>query len=196
MNPKKENLNESMQLKALIDNDVLVNFSEFKEKYGLDIFLLLPNIFENILIPVQIKEEFEEKAKFQPTRSFLLASLAIDKGFMRLCANYDEADFNLIKTVKGMDRGESGAVAQSQKTDIFIFITNDKSCTEVIKRQYSNIRCMNDLFLLALLDLHGYLQNKNQLFKEYGKISGINNQKLQKAYREASEFIYSWVWKS
>lgn len=180
-----------MQLKALIDNDVLVNFSDLKEKFGLDIFRLLPNLFENILIPVQVKDEFEENAKFSSSRNILLANLAIDRGFMRLCPNFDEADFLLIQTIAGMDRGESGAVAQSNKMNISIFITNDKSCTKVIKSQYSHIRCMNDLFIFALLDIHGYLQNKKDLFKRYAKISGINNKKMQTAYKEAMEFLYS-----
>lgn len=94
-----------MQLKALIDNDVLVNFSKLKEKFNLDIFHLLPNLFENILIPVQVKDEFEENAKYDPSRNLRLGSLAIDTGFMRLCPNFDEAHFNLIQTIKGMHRG-------------------------------------------------------------------------------------------
>lgn len=178
-----------MQLKALIDNDVLVNFSDLKERFDLDIFRLLPNLFENILIPVQVKDEFEKNAEYNPSRNLLLASLAIDTGFMRLCPNFDEADFNLIQTTKGMHRGESGAVAQSNKTNIFIFITNDKSCTEVIKNQYPHIHCMNDLFIFALLDLHGYLQNQEDFFEKYKQISGIKKEKLQLAYKEAREFL-------
>ena len=50
-----------MQLKALIDNDVLVNFSDLKERFDFDIFRLLPNLFQNILIPIQVKDEFEKK---------------------------------------------------------------------------------------------------------------------------------------
>jgi hypothetical protein len=55
--------------KAIIDNDALVNLTKL---HHLSIFDLLRNIYQQILIPVVVKYEYEKQIDKNPSSNFIL----------------------------------------------------------------------------------------------------------------------------
>jgi len=176
---------------AIIDNNVLANFFDIER---IDLLNKCRNIFEYILIPEEVKEEIEKYRKNNTIPSLrvnFLSKLNADYGFFRLCTTYDPITMMFLNTEKNIHKGEAEAIAQAFKRNIGILFTEDKACINYIEENYSYIRHYDTLFLIALLDLQGYLtfNEYKDVLKELKNIHGFNVVMLRIAFIKAYQFL-------
>lgn len=180
-------------LSAVIDNNSLIYFFSLNDRInkdkdlGFDVFILLKEVYKEILIPIQIKEEFGLKADLFPVRSLFLDSLRDDSDFIKLCNRFNSSDLEELK--KDFDLGEAGAIAQSQKVLVPIFITDDKNCISLIAKKRIGITAYSSLVVLATLDLKGLLFDVVYIFVQFKEIRKFSKGLLEQAYHEAGRQI-------
>ncbi len=91
---------------------------------------------------------------------------------------------------KHIDSGEADAVAQSDKTGVMLFITDDEKCQDYIRREYPNIRLHSSFFLIALAHFNALLPNAHDVFHEFHniydktKMRPENKRQIKKRQRE------------
>lgn len=172
---------------AILDNTVLANFIDS----GLiAIFEKLRSIFNHFLIPVEVQNEFlKVPSRYLAERQRFADNIAVDIGFYRLCNSFDPiVQGDLIARV-GVDPGEAEAIAQAVRRNVWIFLTDDRRCSKFIASQYPFIRCYNSLFLIALLDTAGYIDEVNQVWKDLNQRINLKSGDLREAYKAAHAFL-------
>ena len=86
----------------------------------------------------------------------------------------------------GIDEGEAEAIAQAGKIQVHTFLTDDARCIEAVEQHFPTIRCYNTLFILAALDLNGFLKDRDQSFAALREIRPFKSSELREAYLRAA----------
>ncbi len=172
-----------MKSKIIIDNDCLVNLTGLER---FNVFSLLRNVFSQILIPVEVKNEYEKYLEKEPKRIFILDRLRPNEGFWSLCSISDSYSTDLLLKHNGIDKGEAEVISQSEKTGVNVIISDDTKFKTAYNKLNKNARIYSSLFLLALLDIHNYLNSPVDIFKELYKIRPFKHSDLKEAYNQAS----------
>lgn len=156
---------------ALIDTTSLRYFTRLNEEFAqynpsFDIFRILPFLFRALHVPMEIKNEFANYSVRSTQASAVLDLIERGSSFLRLCTHYDpivKASLDTAK-IKGIDRGESEALAQAPTIQISFFITDDHRCSQAIATHYRHIHCVNSLTILAALDLNRIFTERDTIF--------------------------------
>ncbi len=175
-----------MQKTAVIfDNDALVNLTKL---YKLNIFNLLRNIYSQILIPTEVKNEYEKQIGKEPHRSYIINNLRPNAGFWALCTRYDTLSQVILFNYKGIDKGEAEIISQSEKIGVPVVISDDKPFKQACESLNKNIRIYNSLYVLAYLDLAGYLFDTKTFFTTlYQSPYHFSHENFCQAYRNAAK---------
>ncbi|NOZ36066.1 MAG: hypothetical protein GXO80_12310 [Chlorobi bacterium] len=173
-----------MKTKIIIDNDSLVNLTGLEE---FNIYNLLRNIFTQILIPTEVKKEYEKCLEKEPKRRFVLERLRPNEGFWSLCTRYDSYSNVFLFKHKGIDKGEAEIISQSEKTGEQLIISDDVKFKAACENLHKNVRIYNTLFVLAILDIHSYLNDSVNVFKKLYKNRQFKHNDLIEAYNQASK---------
>lgn len=153
--------------KVIFDNTVLNYAVRLKT---VDLIRLSKEIFtENVLIPAAVFNEFENlQAEFYPIDKLRIEYIkrTIRKNtFFKFCSDFDTIVHDrLIRTV---DHGEADAIAQSERTNVRFFITDDQAATFIIKQDYQNIKTFSTFFLICIADVMKLLPDYNKAFSEF-----------------------------
>ena len=153
----------------------------------------------NVLVPAAV---FEELERFNPDY-FLENKIRILKvketiargGFFQYCTDFDSIIHDTL--IRRIHRGEADAVAQSEKTKVNYFITDDTKCCPFINANYPNVKTFSTFFLLCAADLMGLLVDYNKAFAEYHSVINYNNfnSKTRKQHKARLRFEYNEVLK-
>ena len=170
----------------IIDNDSLVNLTKLSK---LNVFGLLRNVYRQILIPQEVRNEYEKQLIREPQRNFVLNSLRPNEGFWALCTRLDSYNNAMLFTHKGIDKGEAEIISQSEKTGVNLVISDDMLFTNACNKLNKNIKIYNSLFLLANLDLHGFVSDNILFFSELYKTRPFKHGDLINAYKQAAKHL-------
>jgi hypothetical protein len=170
-------------LSAVIDNDALVNLFEINKKDH-PIFGLLRNLFNQILIPLEVKNEFLKIN--EPARSTFIDNLRLSRGFFNLCNTYDTLALMFLKTYKGIGSGEREVAAQKLSTSAHYIISDDRKFTIDLLKYDSTLKIINSLHLLSMIDLNKYYNDTLSLKKLLFEIRPYNQQQIIVAYKQTA----------
>ncbi|MBI4649089.1 MAG: hypothetical protein HY738_21490 [Bacteroidia bacterium] len=171
--------------KAIFDNTVFNFFVRFS---CADLSNIVRTIISNgVFIPLEILNEMEKIAIDYPeyqSKIFYWSDQIRRNRYYKLCTTYDAIVYDFVKS--RIDKGEAEAVAQSQKTGIRFFITDDLKCQPFIQEHYPSIKTYSTFFLLSIAEINGLLPDYKKVFKEYHQILnyqkfGISKKKKHKA---------------
>lgn len=166
--------------KVIIDTSTLIYFTEIKEV--VDVFACMRSIFAQVLVPTEIKAEYERGTAKQPQRIWLLEKLKPNVGFYALCTRYDSINLAMLQNIKGIDAGEAEAVAQYTQTGAYYILSDDNRFANSIKTIYPDIRIISSLHIIALIEFHGLVIDCQMLKKQlHAKLNFKSNQ-LRDAY--------------
>ena len=87
--------------KVIIDTSALICFTEIRS--DVDVFACLRSLFGQVLVPTQIKAEYERGTAKEPQRNWLLEKLRPNEGFYALCTRYDSIVLAMLQNKKGID---------------------------------------------------------------------------------------------
>ena len=169
---------------AIVDNSFLAYASRFK---SVDLFRQLRSIFDHILFPEKVMEEFtprddrEENIK----RNQILARIQISEGFFRQCNSKDLIILNEVKLIPKVDAGEAEAIAQSQTRGIPFILMDEKQALKHLTNKFSHLKFFNTLTILAILDLHQYMHNYEECIREYHSFRSFHSKELRESYKKA-----------
>ncbi len=168
--------------RIIIDNSVLSLIPSFK---SIKFYNQIKLLFSEILVPMEIKNEFAKQIGKHPERQIILDFLGLSNSFYKLCTTYDTVVFETIKTVKGIDKGEAEAVAQYKKIPVFGILSDDYTFWKAAQSANLSLRLFDSLYIFAMLDLQYYLPNRKDCFKEYHQMRKFDAPKLKTAYQVA-----------
>jgi predicted nucleic acid-binding protein len=177
--------------KAIFDNTV---FNYIIRLQSVDLSNIVKLLIQEVLVPQTIVSEMEgwgENPKYAARIGFYTNQIRRNQ-FYKFCTSYNPVI--LEEAQRHIDKGEADAVAQSDKTNVLLFVTDDKACQDYIKDSYPNIRLHSTFFLIALAHFQGLLPNSEAVLQEFHQINKVENMgaKSQSTYRkmlrsEASE---------
>jgi len=170
----------------IIDNDSLVNLTQLSK---FNIFNLLRSVFKQILIPEKVRIEYEKQRLKEPQREFILKKLRPNEGFWALCTRYDTLSSTLLYGYKDIHEGEAEIISQSEKTGIKLIISDDIRFKNACNKLNKPVWIYNTLFLLAVIDLHGFIQDDTSIFAKMYKTRPFKHDDLIFAYKEAARFF-------
>lgn len=172
-----------MQLTAVIDNASLVNLTYLKH---LHIFRSLQLLFSQIHIPAEVRKEYEVRLKKEPERAWLLERLRPNEGFYSFCTRFDTLSFDILKTKKGIDKGEAEAAAQQKEVNAHYVLSDDIHFQKAIRSIDSRIKIVTTLHIIAMLDIRQFLQNRDEIIKTLHSVHPFNSSSLRLAYNESA----------
>lgn len=174
---------------VLIDNDALVKFTKIKE-----IFNLMRNIYWRLEIPMEVKNEYERHAIYEPERIPILSQLRPNTGFWSLCTQLDSFSQATLYKHEGIDKGEAELLSQGEKKNIRIIISDDKKFKETADSLYKNFLIVKPLFVIASLDINGFLPNKDLILKKFHSHYRFKSKDLREAYQMAlKDYSLNWT---
>lgn len=166
--------------KVIIDTSVLICFTEIRNE--VDVFVCLRSIFSQVLIPTEVKAEYERGIEKEPHRNWLLEKLRPNFGFYTLCTQYDTIVLAMIRDTKGIDSGEAEAVAQYNKSGAYYILTDDAKFTNSINSIYPEIRVISSLHIIAIIDFLKLLPDCQVLKRKIHKKLNYKSKQLRAAY--------------
>ena len=175
------------QITAIIDNTVLANFMDSGQIGILNSSNL---IFKTLFVPEAVHYEFlNVKGKLLHARTRFSDGIKIDKGYYRHCNTYDPIILGSFSRKDGVDPGEAEAISQAAKRGISIIITDDRKCRDYIEKKFAHIKTYSTLTIIALLDLSGWLPDRNKNFQQLYMSCSFTAAQLRVAYIQASQHI-------
>jgi predicted nucleic acid-binding protein len=188
-----------MSLQKVIFDNTVFNF--FVRIESANLFHITKSIItDSVLVPSKVLEELESLGSLDENymQKILYWTDQIKQNyFYQFCSSYDSIVLDFLSGK--IDKGEADAIAQSLKTGVSIFITDDKNCLEFIEDNYSHIKSYSTFFLISLADVHGLLPDYEKTVAEYHKIIGFNSfrkitkklhlQKIRYEYIEAMKYL-------
>lgn len=176
-------------MKAIIDNSALGNLLELSERLLHSdrpaVLYLLAKVFKRVYIPYEVIAELTEYEKESQLKSKFLFSLAPNGKLFRICTVYNRFDLIMIKDKKGIDPGESAAIAQGYASDTDLILIDDKNCIEAIKKNGLRVRCIQSLYVLSLLEIKGHIKDWTELMVSFRSISNFKDKDLRENYSKA-----------
>ncbi len=164
-----------MALNRVIFDNTVFNYFLRIQSVNLDI-LCRSLIRDYVLIPTQIVAEMEQLAQKNPyykSRINKWIDQSHSKNFYHYCDTFSLVTLDILK--KKLDAGESGAIAQAEKTRVYWFISDDIKNTSFINENYPNIKVYTVFFLIAIADIAGLILDYNKLLKEFLEIIKYDN---------------------
>lgn len=174
----------------MIDNNVLANFLDAGQA---ELLQKAQVVFGHFLIPLKVKEEFlnVDNAYLPQRLNFLQNVTSETEGFYRLCTTYDLITLGIAQSLvsSGLDSGEAEAIAQARKRNVKFFLTDDKDCTEIIKREFGWLLPMRTFALIAMLEIHGLIPNAVETWRFFHSKVGFTHEQLKQAVRDAFSIL-------
>jgi len=173
----------------LIDNDALVKLTPIK-----GVFDLMRNLYFRIEVPTKIKEEYEDGAtKYNPERIPILKQLRPNAGFWSLCTQLDSLSVVMLFNFQGIDEGEAELISQGEKKNIRTIVSDDSAFKKAIDKLNKNFLIVNPLFILASLDINGFLPDRISIIQEYFNVRPFKSKEFREAYKIAlKEYGLNW----
>jgi len=187
----------SLKIAAVIDNDALVNL------FTIGLLDKLAALYEPLLISGRVVEEFlQENNSFEhlslekrkslmkdlEMRQKLIRKITNTNDFLQLCVVYNETTFAKMRDTEGINEGEAESIAQAAKRQVRYFITDDKPCTDKIKKQNPPpVEPINSLRILAKLQLRRLLEDPIEDFARLYQCRPFNSEALLNAFREEAQ---------
>ena len=176
--------------KVLIDNDALVNLTCIRQ-FG--IFELMRNLFSQILIPEEVKNEYAFGLEDEPQRNLILQQLLPNQGFWALCTHYDQLSTVFLFDFKGIDKGEAELVSQAEKIGIRMIISDDSKFKIAIESINKNLFVVPSLYVIVALDINGYLLDHANFVKAIYNARPFKSKHLRESYELAlREYNLHW----
>ncbi len=173
---------------AIIDNSVLAYAMKLS---GIDLLKEIKNIFQIVLIPQEVKKEFEPSINSpeKSQRNKFLDNILIDSGFYRLCVTYDPVVFASVSQSNQIDGGEAEIIAQAAKRSVYVILADDKKCMKYINQNFSHFRVYSTLDLIVFLDIHKLITNYEKIIFNLKKIRPFKSIDLRMSYERISKEI-------
>lgn len=176
-----------MKRAAIVDNTVLANLIDAGLSDLLDKSRI---VFANFYIPDTVLEEFLHVPEpYFAVRQRFADRIIYDRGFFRRCNTFDSIVLGILQTEPGVDLGEAEAIAQAVRRNITLMLTDDADCQKYIKQKHPYLQCHSTVFLVALLDLNGFLPQPDHNWKRLYRHHKFNSSRLREAYTNAFSFI-------
>lgn len=169
---------------AVIDNASLVNLTKLKHY---NVFQSLTFLFSQIHIPAEVKREYEIRLDKEPERAWLLERLRPNQGFYSFCTRYDTLSFELLKTVKGIDKGEAEAAAQQKEVGAHYVLSDDIKFQSAIRSLNSTVKIFTTLHVLAMLDIRELLLSPEKVIKTFHTVHPFKSNYLRAVYTESAK---------
>jgi predicted nucleic acid-binding protein len=146
---------------------------------------VIQSLVQEVLVPQTIVAELEGWAQdpvFAAQIGYFVSQIRRNQ-FYKFCTSYNP--IILEETLRYIDKGEADAVAQSDKTNVLLFITDDTLCQKHIQAFYPNIRIHSTFFLIALAHFQTLLPNVEDVLQEFHQILEIRKMKpaTQRGYK-------------
>lgn len=183
---QKNNLYQ-LNLTAVIDNDSLVNLSYLHKNRPF--FNNLRNLLYTIYFPSKIIQEYSCLSNKEPHRDWIIQRVKPDEGFFRYCNSYDSIVYEMVKTQKGVDKGEAEAYAQLKKVNAHLIISDDKSFTKAIRLLDTNVRIFTTLHLICWMEHAGFIQSWPIIIKEVYQIRPFSSKELRESFLHVSKYL-------
>lgn len=167
---------------AIVDASTLIYYTRLKKDYN--ILPKLRLVFSRLLIPTEIKSEFERGATKDPNRDEIIQQIRIHGSFLTLCTSFDLVAKVLLETTKGIDKGEAEAVAQNKQVKARFILSDDKKFTKAIRSLDKYVTVISTLHIIAMLDLHMFEMEVHYLVRHFHKIQKFKSRDLRQAYVE------------
>ena len=172
---------------VIIDNTALVYLTHLQEHCN--IFYFLRSIFTRVLIPGEIKNEYEKGVIKHPQRNSLLQKIRINSGFYALCTRYDSIALAVLKSTKGIDPGEAEAAAQHNKVGAYCIISDDNDFTKAILQIYPGIKIITSLHIIAMLELQKIVISSTEIKLKLCEIRPYKSKHLREAYQDTAKTL-------
>ena len=177
--------------RALIDNDALVNLTHLRE---LGIFDLIRNLFSQVLIPEEVKNEYALQKENEPHRDIILQRLLPNRGFWALCTHYDQLSAVFLYDFNGIDKGEAELVSQAEKIGVRLIISDDVKFKNTLESINENLLVVSSLYIIAALDINGFILDQPSLIKAMHEIRPFKSRQLRESYEVAlHEYSLKWT---
>lgn len=169
--------------KAIFDNTVFNNIARIESA---DMYIVFQSLLQEVLVPQTIVAELEnwkQDPLFAARIGYFTSQIRRNQ-FYKFCTSYNPIVFE--EAQRYIDKGEADAVAQSDRTGVLVFITDDKLCQGHIQAEYPNIRIHSIYFLIALAYLQNLLPNAEEVLREFHQLMYVTKMKptTQRKYRE------------
>ncbi len=180
-----------MALKSAIFDNTVFNF--MARMNSINLYLLTKSLFqERVLVPSEILTEMEllSYRSHYKARITQWADNIRSKRFYEMCNSYDPVVLEFARSI--IDKGEADAVAQSKKTGVSVFISDDFECLPFINQNHGYLRCYSTYFLLSLADVQDLLPNYEIVLSEYLSLLRYSNmrEKARKELKGRMRFEY------
>lgn len=137
---------------AVADTSVLINLDH------LHLLGHLSHLFQQILIPAKVREEFFiRKEKIKHVSDF---DSFISAGFFDPCESYDIVQVELYKTLK-LGLGEAHALSQLTLRNADIFLVDDYKGRKIARQHRCNIK--GTVGLLVELEFNGFTNARESI---------------------------------
>lgn len=166
--------------KVIIDTSVLICFTEIRR--DVDVFGCLRSMFAQVLVPTEIKVEYERGTAKEPERNWLLEKLRPNVGFYALCTRYDSIVLAMLQNTNGIDAGEAEAVAQYNKAGAYYILTDDARFAKSVNQLHPEIKIISSLHIIALIDFLGLLPDCQLLKRMIHSKLHYKSKQLREAY--------------
>ena len=153
------------------------------------------NLYYRVEVPTKIKDEYENgAAKFNPERIPILNQLRPNTGFWSLCTQLDRFSVVMLFNYKGIDEGEAELISQGEEKNIRTIISDDAAFKKAADNLNKNFLIVNPLFILASLDINGFLPNRMSIIQDYFDSRPFRSKDFRKAYKIAlREYGLNWT---
>ena len=132
---------------AVTDTSVLINF------YVLDLFPQLSILFNKILVPSPVRDQFLNPAREDAkSREVVFTTLSEQTGMFAPCNDYDTNEVTLLQN-EGLDPGESEALSQFKIVEADILLIDEVAARKIANLQ--GLRCRGTARILAELEKLG-----------------------------------------
>ena len=149
----------------------------------------------NVLIPASV---FEELGNFNPdyypqfkTKIGKILKTITQSSFFQYCTDFDSIIHDSL--IRKIHAGEADAVAQSEKTKVHYFITDDTKCISFINVNYPNLKTFTTFLLLCAADVMGLPFDYDKAFVDYHRIIDYDkfNKITRRQHKERLRFEYT-----
>lgn len=169
--------------RTIIDTQALVYLSRLDAQ--LAVWELLPNLFHQLLVPLEVVIEFNKGLDRYP-QDFEVADRIDRSDFLKKCTEFDSVTLQFMKSTPDVHSGEAEAVAQHKAVGADSIWSDDKPFSKEVKRLLPDVKIINTLHVVAMLDLLGYLRDFNGFVKNLYRIRPINEGHFIHCYRDAA----------
>ncbi len=178
---------------AILDTSLIATWLKLKNRTGLNLFELLPNIMQYALVPQQVVCEIEAYAPLgerpEHLRRFLDEVGTAETSFFRLCTTFDNIVLEEIKTLPRVDGGEAEALAQSSKVAVNWILIDDKRCLPALKKRFLDTDFHNSLVVLYILAQAQLLPNSEKTFSDLNIVYNYSAKQKTQALQMANEWL-------